>query len=93
MNTDTTPAPPAAGHAADDGHDHEHAHGSNSYAEVLLAGLAGLLLLAGWLVERSVGEGARAAWMLYLGAYAAGGFFAVREAWENLRARKLQIDA
>ncbi|WP_313912813.1 heavy metal translocating P-type ATPase [Tahibacter sp.] len=93
MKTDTTPAQKTAGHHADDGHAHEHAHGSNSYAEVLLAALAGLLLLAGWLVERSVGEGARAAWMLYVGAYAAGGFFAVREAWENLRARKLQIDA
>ncbi len=93
MSADSSALPKTAEHHADDGHDHGHAHGSTSYAELVASVLAGALLLAGWLVDRFGGESGRVAWLLYSGAYLSGGFFAVREAWENLLARKLQIDA
>ncbi|GMV29112.1 MAG: ATPase [Rhodanobacteraceae bacterium] len=93
MSADSSAPSHTAEHHAGDDHDHGHAHGSANYAELVASVLAGALLLAGWLVEQFAGEGGRVAWLLYVGAYASGGFFAVREAWENLRARKLQIDA
>lgn len=93
MSADSSAPSKTAEHHADDGHDHGHAHGSANYAELVASVLAGVLLLAGWLVDQFTGEGGRVAWLLFVGAYISGGFFAVREAWENLRARKLQIDA
>lgn len=91
-----SPSPASGKHAADDGHDHgshEHEHGEGGSAELVLSVLAGALLLAGWLIDRFMGEGSLTAWALFAAAYIAGGFFAVREAWENVRARRLQIDA
>ena len=82
----------------DDKHDHDdaphdHAHDAlGGRAELILSLASGALLLAGWLCERRVGEGL-VAWMLYGLAYLAGGIFTVREAWENLRARRLKIDS
>ncbi len=77
--------------------DHGHEHGADGAlggrAEVLLSLLCGALLLTGWLLERSLGDGAGWPWVLFVGAYVAGGFFTVREAVENLRARQLKIDS
>jgi Cd2+/Zn2+-exporting ATPase len=81
-----------------DGHaEHDHgAHGAHGAlggkAEIILSVACGALLLAGWLYERASGPGP-AAWTLYGLAYLAGGFFTVREAWENVRARRLKIDS
>ncbi|AXA94150.1 heavy metal translocating P-type ATPase [Massilia sp. YMA4] len=78
-----------AGHA---GHDHAHGGIFGEHTELIFAGLAGVFLLAGWLVERS---GAAAEWLplaLYIGAYLCGGFFTTKEALENLRARRFEID-
>ncbi|OUM00082.1 hypothetical protein A8M77_23135 [Variovorax sp. JS1663] len=54
--------------------------------------MAGALLLAGWLIERaSAGPG----WLptaCYVTAYFFGGSFTVKEAFENLRARRFEID-
>lgn len=80
------------GRGPGEAHNHAHAEGSGRL-ELGLSLACGVLLLAGWLLERSSGEDARGAWLLYVGAYANGGFFAVREALEHLRDRALKIDA
>ncbi len=61
------------------------------HRELILSSVAGLLLLAGWLAglagaPRSVALG------LLLGAYAAGGFYTLRDAWQSLRSRRFDID-
>ena len=84
---------PGAGHdegAAREGHDHG-AHGGGR-TEIILSLACGALLLGGWLWERANGSGVFA-WTLYGLAYLAGGFYTVREAIENLRARQLKIDS
>ncbi len=81
-------------HAHGQGGDHEHAHGHGGIfgerTELIFALLAGALLAAGWLIER------RAAGLLplalYIAAYVFGGFFTVREAIENLRQKRFEID-
>lgn len=73
-----------------DGHDHGGPFGENS--ELIFAILAGLVLLVGWLIERS---GAAPAWLptsLFVTAYFFGGFFTSKEAVLNLRARRFEID-
>lgn len=94
-------------HAADDEHSghkhtegqgdhagHDHAHGGplGDKAELVFALLAGALVLAGWLIGRG---GSAPGWLptvLYVVAYFFGGFFTVKEAIENLRARRFEID-
>ena len=76
-------------HAHEHGHEHdEHEHGS---IELKLSIAAGLLLVTGWLLGLTVAP----AWLslaLFLGAYAAGGWFAVKEAWQGLRSGNFDID-
>ncbi|MBN8214371.1 MAG: heavy metal translocating P-type ATPase [Xanthomonadales bacterium] len=74
----------------DSAHD-EHDHGSGNL-ELGLALFSGVLLLAGWLVGRTMGEDALIVRGLYAAACLAGAWFTVREAIENLRKRRLQID-
>jgi len=74
------------------GHDHAHGGPLGEKSELIFAVLAGLLLLAGWLIERA---GAGPGWLptaCYVTAYLFGGFFTVKEAFENLRARRFEID-
>lgn len=77
------------------GGEHDHAHGGplGEQSELIFAGLAGLLLAAGWLIERF---GASApGWMptaCYVAAYLFGGYFTLKEAIENLRAKRFEID-
>lgn len=82
-------------HSAGD-HD-SHAHGPDGLlggrAEIIFSLSCGALLLAGWLLGRVQGESATVPWVLFVLAYLAGGFFTVREAVENLRARQLKIDS
>ena len=78
-----------AGHA---GHDHASGGVFGEKTELVFALLAGVALLAGWLIERrSIAPG----WLAlacYLVAYAFGGWFTVKEAIENLRERRFEID-
>jgi Cd2+/Zn2+-exporting ATPase len=69
-----------------------HTHETSARAELVLAGATGVLLLAGWLLERAAGEGT-ISWLLFVGAYLAGGWYPVVEAFGNLKERKLEIDA
>lgn len=78
----------------DDDAGHDHAHGGifGEQTELIFAILAGAFVLAGWLIERS---GTAASWIplvLFIGAYFFGGFFTTKEALENLRARRFEID-
>lgn len=61
------------------------------HRELILSGVAGLLLLAGWLAglagaHRGLSLG------LLLGAYVAGGFYTLRDAWQSLQSRRFDID-
>ncbi|MCL4470237.1 MAG: cadmium-translocating P-type ATPase [Gammaproteobacteria bacterium] len=61
------------------------------HRELIFSGAAGMLLLAGWLAglagaPRGVSLG------LLLGAYAAGGFYTLRDAWQSLKSRRFDID-
>jgi len=82
-------------HEEKDGHaGHEHSHGGifGEHTELIFAVAAGAFVLAGWLLERS---GATQSWgplALYIGAYLCGGFFTTKEAFENLRTRRFEID-
>jgi Cd2+/Zn2+-exporting ATPase len=79
-------------HATNEKQSHDaHAHGDGKW-ELWLALLSGALLLAGWLAEHSLGEESLIVRVLYAAACLAGAWFTVREAFENLRQRKLQID-
>ena len=62
------------------------------HRELLLSGIAGLLLLAGWLARRA--DAPREMWLgLLLVSYAAGGFYTVQEAWKGIRERRFDIDS
>ena len=87
-----------AGHKHTDGESdhagHDHAHGGlfGEKSELIFALLAGALALAGWLIGRG---GFAPGWVpaaCYVAAYVFGGYFTVKEAFENLRARRFEID-
>ncbi len=61
------------------------------HRELILSAVAGLLLLGGWLAGRA--EAPRVLSLgLLLGAYAAGGVYTLRDAWESVRNRRFDID-
>ncbi|MDI4635247.1 heavy metal translocating P-type ATPase [Pelomonas sp. V22] len=74
----------------EEGHDHGGPFGEKS--ELILAAIAGGLLLAGLLCGRSMLFPSWLPTALYAASYFFGGFFTVREAIENLRARRFEID-
>ncbi|WP_454905067.1 heavy metal translocating P-type ATPase [Variovorax gossypii] len=79
----------AGGHA---GHDHSEGGLLGEKSELIFAALAGVLLTTGWLIERS---GAGPVWLptaTYIAAYFFGGLYTVKEAFENLKARRFEID-
>ena len=93
----------ATDHQAGDGHDHAsekagadpHAHGGvfGPNTEVIFAVASGGALALGFALEK-LAAGVTA-WLplgLYLIAYGFGGFFTVREAFENLRNKRFEID-
>ena len=74
------------------GHDHAHGGLFGEKSELIFALLAGALVLIGWLIGRG---GFAPGWVptaCYIGAYVFGGWFTVKEAIENLRARRFEID-
>ncbi len=63
----------------------------SEYGELVLSLLSGVLLLSGWLLAMMVDT----AWLpfaCYIGAYLAGGFNTLRDAWRGLRAGTFDID-
>jgi Cd2+/Zn2+-exporting ATPase len=82
-------------HGGKDAHaGHEHAHGGlfGEHTELIFAVLAGVCVLAGWLVERSTAGPDWLPLTLYIGAYLFGGYFTAKEAIENILARRFEID-
>ena len=89
-------------HAHREGGDHVHGTGGGAHAhggllgpntELIFALTCGTLLLAGFLVDKFV-AGAPA-WLplaCYVAAYFFGGFYTLREAFDNLRLKRFEID-
>lgn len=92
------PAHERAGHEHAEGEGdhagHDHAHGGlfGEKSELIFALLAGALVLVGWLVGRGAIAPTWVPTACYVGAYIFGGWFTVKEAIENLRARRFEID-
>jgi Cd2+/Zn2+-exporting ATPase len=61
------------------------------HRELILSVSAGVLLLAGWLMGFTAAPGVLSLG-LFVGAYASGGFFALRDAWQSLRQGRFDID-
>ncbi len=72
--------------------DHEHRGLFGERTELIFAAICGGLLLAGWLISALLNVSPWLPWSLYLAAYFFGGFFTFREAFENIRAFRLEID-
>ncbi|KPL69860.1 ATPase [Erythrobacter sp. SG61-1L] len=82
-------------HGAGETHDHEHAHGGifGANTELISALACGALLGTGFAVEKLVA--ASPGWLptaFYVAAYFFGGLFTLREAIDNLKLRKFEID-
>lgn len=80
-------------HGPDDGHDHSHADFLGPNTELIFALGCGAMLAVGYLVERLASG--MPGWLptaCYVLAYGLGGFFTLREAIDNLRLRKFEID-
>jgi len=72
----------------------EEGHAAGWFAEhreLIFSGVSGLLLLVGWLAALAGAPGALSLGLL-LGAYAAGGFYTLRDAWQSLKRRRFDID-
>ncbi|MDM4768272.1 heavy metal translocating P-type ATPase [Pelomonas sp. SE-A7] len=76
--------------AGEDGHNHGGPFGEKS--ELIFAALAGSLLLIGWLCGRNDLLPKWFSTACYVASYFFGGYFTVKEALENLRARRFEID-
>lgn len=75
-------------------HEHEHEHGGlfGDKTELVFAATSGGLLLVGWLLSFS-SLTSWGPWSLFVAAYVFGGYFTVREAIENIRAGRFEIDS
>lgn len=83
----------AAKHGPGDGHDHAHANFLGPNTELIFALACGALLASGFAIEKLVAGAPD--WLptaFYVGAYALGGFFTLREAIDNLKLKKFEID-
>ena len=79
-------------HSDDDGHDHSHGGMLGTNSELIFALICGALLGVGYLIEKI---GAVPAWVptaMYISAYFFGGFYTLREAIDNLRLKRFEID-
>jgi len=85
-------------HAQLQAHDHQHCHGHahggpfGEKSELVFALGAGAFLLGGWLIAWQQWAPPWASIGCFIGAYLSGGFFIVREALENIKARRFEID-
>ncbi|MEL0253572.1 MAG: HAD-IC family P-type ATPase, partial [Novosphingobium sp.] len=80
-------------HGPGDGHDHSHAEFLGPNTELIFALACGALLGIGYAIERLVAGAPE--WLptaCYIAAYFFGGFFTLREAIDNLRMKKFEID-
>lgn len=102
MNTDHSdtnppPSPHQAGNApaASEAHGHDHASDAGGFwsgTELRFALACGALLVAGFLAERFLEVPKWVPLAAYVAAYAFGGWFTAREAFENIRNKRFEID-
>ena len=82
----------ATGEAGHEGHDHAHGGPFGEKSELIFSLICGTLLAVGWVLAwRDLGP----QWLstaCYVAAYGFGGFFTLREAIDNLRAKRFEID-
>ncbi|AWI08022.1 heavy metal translocating P-type ATPase [Ereboglobus luteus] len=78
------------GHGHQSGHGHHH-HGGEWKNLALLAGLCGVLGVAGFVIERAEVGPAWLAGAFYIAALVAGAWDAAKDSWENIKARTLDI--
>jgi Cd2+/Zn2+-exporting ATPase len=83
---------PHADEPSHQNHDHRHGGVVGANSELIYSLLSGALLLAGWLLEREQLISGPIALGFFVAAYGFGGFYTVREALQNLRARRFEID-
>lgn len=86
------PVAKGAGPVAEEAHAHLHGGLLGEKSELAFALMSGALLVIGWV---SAWQALGPVWMptaFYAAAYAFGGYFTLREAIENLRARRFEID-
>ncbi|GAB5550195.1 MAG: heavy metal translocating P-type ATPase [Sandaracinaceae bacterium] len=91
---------PSEGHDDHSGHDHAPgAHGGHSHGgifgertELIFAILSGVCVGLGWALATFTGVAETIPFVLFLGAYAFGGWFTVREAVDSIRAGRFEID-
>ena len=74
------------------GHDHSHGEFLGPNTELIFALSSGATLFIGYLVEKFAGAPGWLPLAFFLAAYFFGGFFTLREAIDNLRMRKFEID-
>jgi len=74
------------------GHDHEHGGIFGSWTELVFALGCGLTLAIGFAIEKLADSPAWLPLGCYILAYALGGFFTLREAFQNLKSRRFEID-
>ena len=74
--------------------EHDHGHGGifGSWTELIFALGCGLVLAIGFAIEKLGGSPGWIPLGCYIVAYGLGGFFTLREAIENLKARRFEID-
>ncbi len=72
-------------------HDHNHAGIFGENSELIFAAICGGLLLIGWLLSWT-SVTSWVPWGCYIAAYFFGGYFTFREAIENVRAGRFEID-
>ena len=83
-------------HAHDGGGEHDHKHGGilGANTELYFSLASGGLLATGFGIEKLWGNYPQFVPLLcYVTAYFFGGFYTLREAWDNLRLRRFEIDS
>lgn len=92
--TQRTQAEPTEAGGKPAGKEDEHERGGlfGERTELVFAALCGGLLVIGWLLSSLIDITSWVPWSLYLAAYFFGGFFTFREAIENIRAGRVEID-
>jgi Cd2+/Zn2+-exporting ATPase len=73
-------------------HDHEHGGVFGSWTELVFALGCGLMLAIGFAINRFADAPVWLPLGCYILAYGLGGFFTLREAFQNLKARRFEID-
>jgi Cd2+/Zn2+-exporting ATPase len=87
-------APAHDDHKEGHDHDHGHAHGGifGANSELIFALICGTLLGIGFAIEKLASPQAWVPLAFYVGAYFFGGFYTLREAIDNLKLRRFEID-